>query len=180
MSTPLDLGHTIALLERTPAALDALLRGLPSEWLDTNDGPGTWSVSDVVTHLIHTERTNWMPRVRMIMTGGDNPLLPQYDRHAFEHATQASLADRLDDLARLRREGLEELRAMHLQPEDFDRRARHPTAGPVTLSQVLATWPTHDLTHLHQISRVMAGRYRDAVGAWRVFLGVLRCEGHGD
>lgn len=179
MTSAHDLGQTIALLERTPAALDALLRDLPASWTDADDGPGTWTVSDIVSHLIHTERTNWMPRVRTCLAS-DDPLLPAYDRHAFEHATAVPLAARLDELRALRREGLDELRALNLQPADLARRARHPTAGPVTLSQVLATWATHDLTHLHQISRVMASRYRDAVGAWHVYLGVLRCQGHGD
>lgn len=170
--------QSLALLERTPEALDALLRGLPDDWTHREEGPGTWTVSDVITHLVHTERTNWMPRVRAIMQG--DGVFPAYDRHAFERATDVPITVRLDQLRQLRREGLDELRAMPLRAVDLERPGHHPTVGPVSLSQVLAAWVVHDLTHLHQISRVMAHQYRDATGPWRQFLGVLRCEGHGD
>jgi DinB superfamily len=174
-----NLPHTISLLTRTPAALNVLLRDLPEAWTFCNEGENTWSAFDVVGHLIHGERTDWMPRARMILQFGDTKPFEPFDRRAQERESQGkSLAQLLDQFARLRSENLGELRAMNLKQEDLDRRGRHPAFGVVTLSELLATWATHDLTHLHQISRVMAHQYREAVGPWSAYLGVLHCAGH--
>ena len=174
-----DLGHTISLLTRTPAALNALLRDLPEAWTFRNEGENTWSAFHVVGHLLHGERTDWMPRVRIVLEFGEARAFEPFDRWGQERESQGkSLGELLDEFARLRSENLGELRAMNLRQEDFARRGRHPALGVVTLSELLATWTAHDLTHLHQISRVMAHQYREAVGPWSVYLGVLQCAGH--
>ncbi|HEV2195730.1 MAG TPA: DinB family protein [Candidatus Acidoferrum sp.] len=174
-----NLQDTISLLGRTPAALDALLRGLPETWTLQNEGEKTWSVFDVLGHLIHGERTDWVPRAKMILQFGESKAFEPFERWAQERERQGrSLAQLLDEFARLRSENLNELRALNLKPEDLARRGRHPALGVVTLSQLLATWAAHDLTHLHQISRVMAHQYREGVGPWREYLGVLHCAGH--
>jgi hypothetical protein len=174
-----DLQDTISLLTRTPASLDALLRDLPETWTLRNEGENTWSAFDVVGHLIHGERTDWMPRARMILQFGETQSFEPFDRWGHLREGQGkSLAQSLDEFARLRSENLGELRALNLRPEDLERRGRHPALGVVTLSQLLATWAAHDLTHLHQISRVMAYQYKQAVGPWGAYLGVLQCAGH--
>lgn len=174
-----NLELTIALLVRTPAALNAFLRDLPSEWTFTNEGENTWSAFDVVGHLVHGERTDWMPRAKMILQFGETQTFVPFDRLAQQRESKGkSLPQLLDEFASLRAANLRELRALNLQPLDFDRRGRHPSLGIVTLSQLFATWAVHDLTHLHQISRVFAHQYRDAVGPWSAYLGVLRCAGH--
>jgi DinB superfamily len=175
-----DLQQTIALLSRTPSLLNALLRDLPQTWTLGNEGGKTWSPFDIVGHLIHGERTDWMPRARMILQHGESRAFDPFDRLAQERESQGkSLRELLDEFARLRSENLNALGAMNLQPSDFDRRGRHPELGVVTLSQLLATWAVHDLTHLHQLSRVMAYQYTDLVGPWSAYLGVLHCQGHG-
>ncbi len=174
-----DLENTIALLERTPAALDALLRGLPDEWTSRNEGENTWTVYDVAGHLIHGERTDWMPRVKRVLEFGEAKAFDPFDRQAQMRESQdKSLATLLDEFARLRTGNLAELRTLNLEPADFARRGLHPALGVVTLSNLLATWAAHDLTHLHQISRIMAHQYREAVGPWTAFLGVMKCNGH--
>lgn len=177
--TEVDLPHTMALLERTPAALDALLRDLPDGWTRTTEGDGTWSPFDIVGHLMNGERTDWIPRVRMVLQSGESRTFEPFDRAGFVAETRGkSLAQLLDDFARLRSDNLRELRALRLQPADLARTGRHPALGLVTLGQLLATWATHDLTHLHQLSRVLAHQYREAVGPWSGYLGVLQCAGH--
>ncbi|QNI33753.1 DinB family protein [Alloacidobacterium dinghuense] len=174
-----SLDRTIALLSRTPAALDALLRDLPEEWTRGSEGGNTWSAFDVVGHLIDGERVDWMPRAKMVLQFGESRTFEPFDRE--QHLSQTagkSLEQLLDEFARLRAENLEELRSLNLRQEDLERRGRHPTFGVVTLSQLLATWADHDLTHLHQISRILAHQYREAVGPWSRFLGVLQCQGH--
>jgi hypothetical protein len=174
-----NLQDTIVLLARTPATLDALLRDLPDAWTLRNEGEGTWNAVEVVGHLNHGERTDWMPRARMILQFGEARAFEPFDRWGQERESAGkSLRQLLDEFARLRAEGLGELRAMNLQPQDLERRGRHPALGVVTLSQLLATWAVHDLTHLHQISRVLAHQYDAAVGPWRAYLGVLKCAGH--
>lgn len=175
----IDLNQTIALLSRTPAVLDAWLRDLPDSWTLTNEGEGTFSAFDVVGHLIHGERTDWMPRTRMILQYGESRPFEKFDRLAQQRESQGkALGELLDTFAELRAENLDELRRLDLQPPDFERRGLHPELGIVTLGQLLATWAAHDLTHLHQISRVMAHQYREAVGPWTDYLGVMRCNGH--
>ena len=173
------LEQTIALLSRTPAVLDVWLRDLPAGWTSTDEGGATWSAFGVVGHLIHGERANWMPRVHMILRFGETRTFETFDRSDHEReAAGKTLGDLLDAFAVARSNNLDELRALNLRAEDLDRRGRHPAFGVVTLSQLLATWAVHDLTHLHQISRVMAHQYRHAVGPWSAYLGVLQCTGH--
>jgi hypothetical protein len=174
-----NLPHTIALLSRTPAALGALLRDLPEGWTLGNEGENTWSAFDVVGHLIHAEQTEWIPRAKMVLQFGETRAFESFDRGGHEREIQGrSMGQLLDEFARLRSENLGELSALNLRQEDLDLRGRHPAFGVVTMSQLLATWAAHDLTHLHQISRIMANQYREAVGPWSAYLGVLQCAGH--
>ena len=177
--TEFNLDETIAVLTRTPATLDALLRGLPENWVRSNEGKDTWSAFDIVGHLIVGERTDWMPRARIILENGEARAFDPFDRFAQAKQSQGkSLPQLLDEFAGLRSENLASLQSLNLQPEDLTRRGRHPELGVVTLAQLLATWAVHDLTHVHQLSRVMAHRYRDAVGPWSAYLGVLNCAAH--
>ena len=174
-----NLEHTIALLSRTPPTLNALLRDLPEEWTLRNEGEKTWSPYNIVGHLIHGERTDWIPRAKRILESGESRAFDPFDRWAQEEESRGkSLARLLDEFAALRATNVIELRKLNLQPADFERRGRHPALGMVTMSELLATWAAHDLTHLHQISRVMASQYREAVGPWSAFLGVMKCAGH--
>ncbi|HEX3587099.1 MAG TPA: DinB family protein [Candidatus Angelobacter sp.] len=177
--TEFNLDETVAVLTRTPATLDVMLRGLLENWVRSNEGKDTWSAFDIMGHLIVGERTDWMTRVRVILEHGEARPFDPFDRFAQSRESQnKSLEQLLDDFARLRSENLAALQALNLQPEDLSRRGRHPALGVVTLQQLLATWAVHDLTHLHQLSRVMAHQYRDAVGPWSAYLGVLQCSGH--
>ena len=176
-----SIDQTIALLSRTPRVLDALLRDMPGAWTQTNEGDGTWSPIAVVAHLNHTERKNWITRARVILESGETRTFDPLDREGgAKDLERQALPQLLDEFARLRAQSLGELRALNLKPADLERRGRHPSLGVVTLSQLLATWATHDLTHLHQISRVMAHQYDTAVGPWHVYLGVLKCTGHSE
>ncbi len=176
-----NLDYTMALLARTPAALDALLRDLPDVWTETNEGKDTWSVRTVVAHLIQGEHEDWLPRAKMILESGEAKTFAPFDRDGHVRYSQGkTLGQLLDEFAQARAKGLDELRGLKLTPEDMEWRGRHPAFGSVTLSELLATWAAHDLTHLHQISRVMAYQYRKAVGPWSRFMGVMLCVGHSD
>ena len=174
-----NLAVGIAVLERTPHAFRAMLAGLSPAWTDATEGPETWSPYVIVGHLIHGERTDWMARARKILQYGETQTFEPFDRLGQVRESQGkSLGQLLDEFARLRSKNLDELRALNLREEDLELRGRHPELGLVTLSELLATWAAHDLTHLHQLSRVMAHQYREAVGPWSRYLGVLQCAGH--
>jgi hypothetical protein len=178
-STAFSLPETIALLSRTPATLNALLRDLPDVWVYRTEGNGTWSAFDIVGHLIFADRTDWMPRAQIVLKHGESRPFDPFDRLGQVKESQGrSLDQLLDEFSRVRNESLDTLRALNLQPADLDRRGRHPALGVVTLSELLATWAAHDLTHLHQLSRVMAHQYREDVGPFGAYLGVLQCAGH--
>ena len=174
-----DLENTLALLARTPAALDSLLRNLPEIWTHRDEGENTWTVAGVVAHLVDADTVNWIPRAKHILEFADTRPFEPFNRVGGEARTRdKSLPELLDEFIRLRAKNIAELRTWNLQPSDLERRGLHPALGAVMLSQLLAAWAAHDLTHLHQITRIMAGQYRAAVGPWSKFLGVLQCAGH--
>ena len=174
-----NLEKSIALIARTPAVLDTMLRDLPDEWTMSNEGDGSWSAYDIVGHLIHGELTDWLPRARRILEHGESKPFDKFDRFAQERESKGkSLGQLLDEFARLRAENIRQLRALNLSQQDLAKKGKHQVLGTVTMSQLLATWPAHDLTHLHQLSRVLAHQSREAVGPWTKFLGVMQCQGH--
>ena len=163
-----------AILARTPATLDALLRGLPDGWTVAHEGGDTWSPVDIIGHLIHGERTDWIPRAMIILEQGEARAFDAFDRFAHLAVSEGrTLASLLDEFATLRQKNLRELAALHLTDADLDRRGRHPELGLVTLLQLLTTWVAHDLDHVVQVSRVLARQYSDEVGPWRAYLRVV-------
>ena len=168
------MADAVAVLARTPATLDALLRDLPDGWTRATEGVGTWSAFDVIGHLIHGERADWLPRAKIILGHGESQAFDAFDRLAqFSASEGRTLASLLDEFAALRQASLEELAALRLTNVDLDRRGRHPSLGVVTLRQLLATWVAHDLDHVVQVSRVLATQYADEVGPWRAYLRVV-------
>jgi len=169
-----DLEEAIAVLERTPAVLRAWLDGLPQSWLDAREAEGTWSPVEVIGHLVLGERTDWVPRARQILEHGDAAVFEPFDRFGHLQRGRQSVAELLDEFAELRRQSVAQLRTWNLQETDWKRPGLHPEFGRVNLGQLLATWVVHDLTHLAQITRVMAKRYREDVGPWIEYLSVLK------
>jgi hypothetical protein len=164
----------LPVLRRTPIVLRELLIDLPNRWTHAVEGPDTWSPYDVVGHLIHGERTDWMPRVEHILQHGEAVPFPPFDREAMFTASQGLLlSELLETFGRLRADSLKRLAALGLTDEDLVRRGRHPEFGSVTLGQHLATWVAHDLSHVSQVVRVMARQYAETVGPWRAYLPLL-------
>ncbi len=169
-----DLSEASAVLERTPATLRALLAGLPPAWIDATEGPDTWSPYVVIGHLRHGERTDWIPRARIILAQAPERRFTPYDRFAqFQESQGKSLTDLLDEFARLRADNLAVLVGWELTDTQLALTGEHPAFGPVTLRQLLAAWVAHDLGHIVQSARVMAKQYRDAVGPWQAYLSIV-------
>jgi len=175
-----DPAEAIPVLARTPAALRALLDGIPEPWVRADEGPDTWTPFDVIGHLVHGERTDWIPRAEIILAHGEARTFDVFDRFAmFEASRGRTLGELLERFAELRAANVARLESMRLTPADLERRGRHPELGTVTLGQHLATWVAHDLSHLAQIARVMGKRYREAAGPWRAYLPMLQEERRG-
>lgn len=169
-----DLTGSIAVLERTPQTFGAMLAGLPANWTDATEGPETWSPYVIVGHLIHAERTDWIPRARIILAQGPERRFTPYDRFAqFRESQGKPLAELLDEFAQLRADNVATLEGWHLTGAQLALKGEHPALGPVTLAQLVATWVAHDLGHVAQTARVMAKQYREAVGPWVAYLPVL-------
>jgi uncharacterized damage-inducible protein DinB len=169
-----SLDEALPILRATPAVLRTWLSALPQSWIAANEGPETWSPFDIVGHLIHGERTDWIPRVELLMAHGESRPFTPFDRFAqFQASRGKSLQELLETFAELRASNLTHLESLRLTPEDLDRRGRHPELGPVTLAQLLATWVVHDLNHVGQIARVMGRQYTSAVGPWVEYLPML-------
>ena len=169
-----ELSRTLEILERTPAAFRALLDGLSDDWTAPNEGLDTFSAFDNVGHLIHGERTDWIPRARIILDHGVGRRFEPFDRFAqYRESEGKSLPELLDEFARLRAKNLATLRGWGLGERELALEGEHPELGRVTLAQLLATWAAHDLSHVAQTARVLAKQYRDAVGPWRPYLPLL-------
>ena len=169
-----DLRSGFMVLERTPATLRAMLSGLGPEWIEQNEGPETWSPFDIVGHLIHGERTDWVARAEIILAQGENRRFTPFDRTAmFDESKGKKLSQLLDEFESLRKSNLETARSWSLSEQQLELHGEHPKFGSVSLRQLLATWVAHDLSHIAQIARVMAKQYRDSIGPWREYLPIM-------
>jgi hypothetical protein len=169
-----QLNAALEVLERTPATFQALLGGMSEVWTAPNEGPETFSAFDNLGHLIHGERTDWIPRAIIILEQGPNRRFEPYDRFAQYRESQGkTVTDLLDEFARLRSGNLATLRGWQISDRELALEGEHPSLGPVTLRQLLAAWVAHDLGHIAQTARVLARQYREAVGPWRAYLPVL-------
>jgi hypothetical protein len=165
----------VPALERAPATLNAMLRGLPIAWITATDGPNTWSAFDVMGHLVHGERTDWMVRLERILHDGPSRPFDPFDREAqFRDSAGKSIEDLLDEFTAARYANLARLRELDLHDEQLALTGTHPTLGATTARQLLATWTAHDFAHVLQISRTMARRYKTDVGPWAQFLSVMQ------
>jgi len=170
-----DWNEAIEVLERTPQTLAHFLTGLSDGWLQTNEGEGTWTVSEVIGHLIEAEKHNWIPRIETILKDGERKAFPPFDRYAhLKRSAETAIEQKLLAFQTLRAENIRKLKAL-VQPDvDLERTGIHPEFGQVKLRELIATWVVHDLTHMAQIVRIMAERYRTDVGPWQAYLGILK------
>lgn len=173
--TNFNINNAAQILERTPYVLIALLEGLTDAWIRENEGPDTWSAYDIVGHLIHGEKTDWIPRMEIILSDSENKQFAPFDRFAmFNDSRDKSLSELLNEFKSLRLENLRRLRSHFGLSGHYDDTGIHPAFGEVTLAQLLSTWVVHDLNHIAQIARVMAKQYKDDVGPWKEYLGILK------
>ena len=168
-----SLNRSIEILSQTPATLQSLLGGLAEDWTQHNEGPNTWSPYDVLGHLIHGEKTDWIPRAKIILGEGDKNFVP-FDRFAmFEASKGKNLEQLLTEFKELRKQNIAELKKLNISESDLEKTGIHPVFGAITLRNLLSTWVTHDLNHIYQIVRVMAKHYKEEVGPWPPWIRIL-------
>ncbi len=169
-----NIEQATSILSRTPSVFDALLRDLPDPWVASNEGANTWNPFDIVGHLVHCEKADWIPRTRLIIEKGESQVFEPLDRFAqFEESRGKALVELLNEFAVLRLANLSTLGEFQLSASDLQRKGRHPDFWVITLCQLLATWVVHDLGHIAQTTRVMAKQYADQVGPWAEYVPVL-------
>lgn len=170
-----EINKSIEILQRTPSSIEALLTGLSKEWLRNNEGENTWSPYDIVGHLIHGEKTDWIPRAKIILSNSKDKTFIPFDRFAQENESQdRSIEELLQEFKDLRAENLKELKSMQINSKTLLEQGIHPDLGEVKLKELLSTWTVHDLGHIAQISRVMAKQYQSEVGPWIQYLGIFK------
>ncbi len=170
-----NLDQSIEILGQTPLVLKNLLIGLSEEWIQNNEGAETWSPYNIVGHLIHGEKTDWIPRAVIILSPNADKSFEPFDRFAqFRESEGKTLKQLLDEFKILRKQNIQHLRSMEITEADLEKVGKHPAFGAVTLKQLIATWMVHDLNHISQICRVMAKQYKDEVGPWSAYLGILK------
>ncbi|GAB1808235.1 DinB family protein [Priestia megaterium] len=170
-----NLKEAIEILENMPQTLEKLLSGLSAEWLQCNEGEGTWNTSEVIEHLIEAEKNNWIPRLEFILQKGKEGVFPPFDRYAHLNKESAnSIEEKLLEFKKIRIQNLHQLKLLIKHEKHLEVRGEHPEFGEVKVRELLSTWVAHDLTHIAQIVRVMAERYREDVGPWEEYLGILK------
>lgn len=170
-----DINQSIEILSRTPATLETLLNGLSAAWLTNNEGEDTWSPYDIVGHLIHGEKTDWMTRARIILSNAEDKTFVPFDRFAqLNEDQEKSIEELLKEFSAIRIENLKALKALSVSEAELSKTGIHPELGQVRLKELLSTWVVHDLGHISQISRVMAKQYKTEVGPWKAYLGILK------
>ena len=169
-----SIENSIEILERTPAVLKALLSNLSEDWIINNEGPETFSPYDVIGHLIHGEKTDWVIRAKIILESGLSKPFTPWDRFAqFEESNGKTLLQLLNEFEIIRNGNVVWLKSLNLTETDLDKKGMHPKLGDVTLRNLLSTWVVHDLTHIAQITRVMAKQYKGEMGPWPEFFRIL-------
>ncbi|AUO13600.1 DinB family protein [Priestia megaterium] len=170
-----NLKEAIEILEHTPQTLEKLLSGLSAGWLQSNEGEGTWTTSEVIEHLIEAEKNNWIPRLEFILEEGRKGAFPPFDRYAhLNKESTSSIEEKLLEFKKIRIQNLHQLKLLVKHENHLEVRGAHPEFGEVKVRELLSTWVAHDLTHIAQIVRVMAERYREDVGPWEEYLGILK------
>ena len=170
-----EVTKALEILENTPKTINALLNNVSDPWLFCNEGESTWSPFDIVGHLIHGEKTDWIPRMQIILSNFENRTFEPFDRYAqFKLSEGKTLSELLQTFTRLRQTNIKILKELNLTEEQLHLKGIHPELGEVTLSQLLATWVTHDLGHIAQIARVMAKQYKTEVGPWIDYIPILK------
>ncbi|QMU66612.1 MAG: DinB family protein [Flavobacteriaceae bacterium] len=164
---------TLEVLRQTPQTLGSLLKNLPEQWVFSNEGENTWSPYDIVGHLLHGEKTDWIPRLKKILYD-NNKLFNPFNRFAqFKHSREIPVSDLLSEFKNIRQKNLEYVQKLQLSEKDLLLTGIHPEFGKVTAKELLATWATHDLSHIAQISRVLAKQYKNEVGPWAAYISIL-------
>ncbi|MCB0424576.1 MAG: DinB family protein [Mangrovimonas sp.] len=170
-----SIEKSVEILERTPKTLEVLLNGLSDDWIYNNEGEDTWNVFDVIGHLVHGEKTDWMERTLIILSSDGDKTFAPFDRFAqFKDSRGKTLQQLLEEFQELRTSNLQILKDLQISHSDMKKTGIHPSFGQVTLEQLLSTWVVHDLNHLSQISRVLAKQYKDSVGSWEAYLRILK------
>lgn len=171
----LKMDEAIEVLERTPKLLDGFLSGLSDAWLHCNEGEGTWNVSEVIGHLIEGEKYNWIPRLELMLQESENNAFPAFDRYShLKDSSGITIDEKLAEFTSLRIANIDKLKALITDERHFELTGIHPEYGEVKVRELISTWAVHDLTHITQITRVMANRYREDVGPWKSYLGILK------
>jgi hypothetical protein len=169
-----DANKAVEILGRTPVVLTTLLGDLHEDWIMNNEGPETFSPFDVVGHMLHGEKTDWCSRISMILEHGLDKTFISWDRFAmYEESKGKTMKELLVAFADIRKKNVEWFMDLQLTEEDLDKKGMHPKLGEVTLRQLLSTWVIHDLSHIAQITRVMAKQYRNEMGPWREFFRIM-------
>jgi hypothetical protein len=172
-----ELSDAIAILERTPEVVSTMLKNLPGDWINANEGGKSWSPFDIVGHYIHGEITDWIPRMEIILNDEPDKIFEPFDRFAqFENSKGKKLCQLLEEFSGLRKRNIKKLLSIQFSEKLLNKTAMHPQLGSVTLRQLLAAWVVHDLTHIHQLSRVLAKQYELEVGPWKEYMGVLNAK----
>lgn len=170
-----DVNKAIEILERTPSTLSSLLHGISNEWLRNNEGGQSWSPYEIVEHLIHGEKTDWIPRAKVILSDATDKTFTPFDRFVqLNDDQEKSIEELLGEFKELRIENIKILRSFPINSSTLQQKGIHPELGEANLKQLLSTWVVHDLGHIAQISRVMAKQYKNEVGPWRAYLGILK------
>ncbi|CAL2105564.1 DinB family protein [Tenacibaculum sp. 190524A02b] len=168
-----NLTQSLEILRKTPKILEGLLKDISDFWTINNEGENSWNPTQVVKHLILADKTNWVPRINIILSNSKDKNYKPFERMDDSIKTD-DINLLLKEFKEIRTESLITLKAKNINQSDLKKTGIHPVFGEVTLAQQISTWCVHDLSHISQICRVMAYQYREEVGPWSEYLSIIK------
>lgn len=166
------VARPLEILRVTPTTLASMLGPLTDAWVRARPVAESWNPFEIIAHLIHGERTDWVVRARIILEHGEAKPFEPFERMS-DLDRSATTFDMLTTFARLRERNITIIEGMDLDDAALSARGTHPELGPVTMEQLLNAWAVHDLAHIAQIAEVMARTKQRAVGPWRAYLPIV-------
>lgn len=170
-----SIERSVEILRQTPSTLELFLSNLSDDWIFVNEGKDTWNAFDIIGHFIHGEKTDWIPRLDIVLNDNENKKFEPYDRFAqFENSKGKTLNDLLQEFKRLRNQNLNYLESLKLTEDKLDLEGIHPAFGTVTVRQLISAWTVHDLGHIYQITRVFAKQYKENMGPFAEYISIVK------
>jgi hypothetical protein len=142
------------ILGSTAAQIELLLEAIGAQKQGIQPAPGKWSAAEIVCHLADCELV-FAFRLRQTLAE-DGPTIQPFDQEKWAEAYPGITASKaLEVFTAVRNWNLSLIGSA--LPGAANRPVTHPERGTMTFRHLVETMAGHDLNHLGQLQRIVAG-----------------------